>query len=339
MYSQNQNFPCCKYEKDGQEILLTSRYEDMQKEGAIHVQPDRGEGEVQFRETDGADDSHLRTVREEKLDMTSQMRDDSRTPMPVKPIDTHQMPLKEQPVETAMPLVKQVEWERHNMGRDRPGIKELSGAYHPAMPPLAEQPATFGEQPATFGGPVDLGAEGQKASPLNMTAQSPRGDIINDECRLFKVDDAEFTTLETLVAKLAGSPLGCIDFERTFRTRQLENQINLLKGHALDGVPFGDICTRYRRVTILGLRNSAGRVIWAPAPYIRVHASDDILLMECTPYALAMGLSKESSLAQSSLSPRSSMTPPGTDRGGPRSYRSAQDTQRSLEKPVRRCCV
>lgn len=151
------------------------------------------------------------------------------------------------------------------------------------------------------------------------------------------VDALELANMERLVAKMAGSPLGCLDFENTFRTRQLAGQIVVLKDHELDGATFGEVCGQYTKVTILGLQNAAGKVIWAPAPYIRLHSSDQIMLMECTPFALAMGLCQEGSLAASSLSPRSLPVTPGTNRE--KNIHDFHNSQYAQDKEKRRCCV
>jgi len=167
----------------------------------------------------------------------------------------------------------------------------------------------------------------------------PKGEYTTMEKGFPDVDALELANLERLVAKLAGSPLGCLDFETTFKTRQKENQIVVLKDHELDGATFGEVCGQYNKVTILGLQNAAGKVIWAPAPYIRLHSSDQIMLIECTPFAIAMGLVKEGSLAQSSLSPRSSagLLTPGVQRE--QDMRDMNMQHDFPDKEKRRCCV
>jgi len=296
--------PCCKFESSTEEILLSTQFDAVEKDGVIKVHQTEGEGEVSFHR------EPTEEVREEKLDMTNKMAPLwSDEHLGVK--DSHAQPIKQM--------------------REEPAMKETGDSYNPALAPIKEQPVDAGLPPIKEHAKEDAPLQGKDAQASALPLLSPRGDYVTGESRHFNVDGAEMLSLERHVAKLAGSPLGCIEFEQTFRTRQMENHIIVLKGHSLEGMTFGDVCSKYRRVTVLGLRNGASRVIWVPAAYIRVQASDDILLIECTPFALAMGLSKEASLAQSSLSPRSS--PPTTPGGAKLSFRSMQD------KPVRRCCV
>jgi len=174
-------------------------------------------------------------------------------------------------------------------------------------------------------------------SPTGLEGLTPKGEYITCAEGFGAVDALEMANLERLVARLAGSPLGCLDFENTFRTRQAENHIVVLKDHDLDSATFGEVCSQYSKVTILGLRNAAGKAIWAPAPYIRLHSSDQIMLIECTPFALAMGLANGASLAQSSMSPPK--TPPGYDHRMNRGHDTPfQDLNNMPDKVNRRCC-
>jgi len=184
------------------------------------------------------------------------------------------------------------------------------------------------------------------SSAFGLEGLTPKGELCI--CKdIGKLDSLEIANLERLVAKLAGSPLGCIDFENTFRRRHTENHIVALRHHELDGATFGEVCGQYSKVTILGLKNNAGKAIWAPAPYIRLHSSDELLLIECTPFALAMGMANGASLAASSLSPPSPLPPPPqfSPNGAVNDHRmnrervmAMQDFQ-NPDKINRRCCV
>jgi len=190
-------------------------------------------------------------------------------------------------------------------------------------------------------------AETQPKDSSRTAMSSPRGDYITTESQNIAIQASELALLEKHVAMLAGSPLGCIDFGNTFRNRQTENQIVVLRGHSLAGMAFGDVCNKYRsrRVTILGLRNESKKAFWAPAPYIKVHASDDILLIQTTPFALAMGLNKEASLAQytCSLSPRTHaqgvpLTPGSGRKGSALPGRPIPAITVTPDSKNRRCC-
>jgi len=151
--------------------------------------------------------------------------------------------------------------------------------------------------------------------------RTPRGDyLLSETADVGKVTPHDLVSMEEMVAKMAGSPLGCISFETTFRTRQQNNKIITLRGHSLEGLTFGDISEKYTKVTMFALKKADGRVMWAPASYVRIESSDAILLIACTPFAMAMGLGRDASLSESSLIPCST---PGVEENF---------------KP-RRCCV
>lgn len=182
------------------------------------------------------------------------------------------------------------------------------------------------------------------SSAFGLEGLTPKGELCICKDGFGQLDSLEIANLERLVAKLAGSPLGCIDFENTFRRRHTENHIVALRDHELDGATFGEVCGQYSKVTILGLKNNAGKAIWAPAPYIRLHSSDELLLIECTPFALAMGMANGASLAASSLS--SPSPPPFSPNGAIGEHRmnrerdmAMQDFHNYPDKINRRCCV
>lgn len=182
------------------------------------------------------------------------------------------------------------------------------------------------------------------SSTFGLEGLTPKGEYDISKEGLGQVDSLEIANLERLVAKLAGSPLGCIDFENTFRRRHADNHIVSLRDHDLDGATFGEVCSQYSKVTILGLKNNVGKAIWAPAPYIRLHSSDELLLIECTPFALAMGMANGASLAASSLSPPS--PPPFSPHSAMNEHRmnreeamAKQNFHDYPDKINRRCCV
>jgi len=142
-------------------------------------------------------------------------------------------------------------------------------------------------------------------APENVTCvpgRSPRGDyVLCEAADLGNVTSHELMGLEQMVSKMAGSPLGCIDFGNTFRWKHQNNEIITLRGHSLDGMPFGEVCAKYQSITMLALKFADGRLMWAPAPHVRLHSSDQILLIECAPFVIAKGLGQEASLSLSSL--------------------------------------
>jgi len=134
--------------------------------------------------------------------------------------------------------------------------------------------------------------------------QIPRGDfILSEAADVDKVTGHDLLSMEQMVSKIAGSPLGCIGFGNTFRTMQQNNKILMLRGHSLEGELFGDTCAKYQRITMLAIKKSDGRMMWAPAPLVTLQSSDDILLIACTPFAMAMGMGKDSPLSTSALIP------------------------------------
>jgi len=203
---------------------------------------------------------------------------------------------------------------------------------------------TWEGRPSSASSPQSLPMPSSRFGHEGLT---PKGDFRICKEGLGQVDSLEIANLERLVAKLAGSPLGCIDFENTFRRRHADNHIVALKDHDLDGATFGEVCSQYSKVTILGLKNNTGKAIWAPAPYIRLHSSDELLLIECTPFALAMGMANGASLAASSLSPPSLSAPsPFSPHGainehrmnGERDMESMARQHDNPDKINRRCC-
>lgn len=151
-------------------------------------------------------------------------------------------------------------------------------------------------------------------SRTNMTMSSfgctPRGEFVHeaDNCNL-RISFDELQTLERLVARTSRSPLGCLDFEKTFRKRQADGHILTLKSHALEGTTFGQACIIFARVTLLGLKQADGRVLWAPDSAMKIQGSDGVLLIGCTPSALAMGLINATSLAESNMFPTGAQSP------------------------------
>jgi len=119
----------------------------------------------------------------------------------------------------------------------------------------------------------------------------PRGDyLLGEAADMEKMNGYDLMNMEQMVSKIAGSPLGCINFGNTFLWRQQNNEIRSLRGHSLEGMAFGEACAKYQSVTMLALKKADGRVMWAPAPHIRLHSSDEILLIECAPFVMAKGL-------------------------------------------------
>lgn len=299
------------------------------------------EGEVLARDFQCASETY--PPQEEKLDM-SMCRDhplctthedgiSDLQGLPAK--DSHVLPgedeLKDKPC--AKTILEYPADAKLSEMKERSGIHNPSGSTEPIKLPTVLEPAKNAQSDVDVS---KLMAQAAAKVVPQSTVKTPRGEYAGPENR-FDVKLDELMRLEALVAKLAGSPLGCIDFVKTFQQRQAENQILVLKGHSLDGKTFGDVCSKYRRITVLGLRNSSGTINWAPDHYIRIHASDDVLLIECTPFALAMGLAKEATLAESRMLPRTS--PPST----PGSYARSPDQQQQvfnqdLDLKQRRCC-
>lgn len=143
--------------------------------------------------------------------------------------------------------------------------------------------------------------------------RTPRGKYVSDSevCSL-GISVEELEVLETHVAKAAASPLGCVEFAKTFTARKAGNHIVTLKEHTFENMTFIDACKSSSKVTIVGLRHADGTVSWAPEPFHRIQGSDGVLLIKCTPFALAMGMTKESSLGESQL--MSAVTPRGWSR-------------------------
>lgn len=153
----------------------------------------------------------------------------------------------------------------------------------------------------------------------SMTSHTPGGECIADEkvrCATLTVYD--LCNLEKLVAEMASSPLGCMDFSTTFRSRQTSKQILLLTAHSLEGVKFGEAWRAYAKITMVGLKHPDGYIVWAPHPETKIRGSDGVLLIQCTPFALAMGASDGASLAESMSAPRlSTRILDGTGRPSP----------------------
>lgn len=224
--------------------------------------------------------------------------------------------------------------------RDDRGSRELR-----AIPELSleEKAAKFVDE--RFGSrqpravPIMTASEGAAAKLNDHGTQNPfmrtihHGKYMTPEKPFAPVDPVELANLERLVTRLAGSPLGCVEFEKTFRSRQRENHILVLKDHELDGLSFGEVCGQYSKVTILGIRNSAGTPIWAPAPYVKLHSTDELMLIGATPFALAVGLCQEESLAG---------TPGRTDFMHLTDFKPGTQVlgfQTDLAKENRRCCI
>jgi len=146
--------------------------------------------------------------------------------------------------------------------------------YQPHLEPIKELTTT------SIQTPVDL-----------PTARSAPGD--NGKLEFSNTD---LYRLERLVAWLAGSSLGCMNFEHTFRVRQESNDIVVLRTHSFDGQTFGDVCSTNATVTIIGLKFEDGKVAWAPANDIMIKSTDGVIAVKCTPFALAAGLASDRSL-------------------------------------------
>jgi hypothetical protein len=133
---------------------------------------------------------------------------------------------------------------------------------------------------------------------------TPRGDFVSDgENRDLQVSLHDIRSLEELVARTARSRLGCLNFENTFRVRQREGHIVTLRSHTLNGETFGQACNIFARVTLLGLKHFGGKVTWAPQDDVKIKESDGVLLIGCTPFAMAMGMVTATSLQESDLLP------------------------------------
>merc|ERR1712031_148986 len=93
-------------------------------------------------------------------------------------------------------------------------------ARSPDLRPTREDSAVPRREDTT----VDTTVSGMSSclsSPL--TSQIPRGEYINDGAsRRYEISEGELQRLKKLIAKLADSPLGCLDFEKTFTARKAE---------------------------------------------------------------------------------------------------------------------
>jgi len=297
---------CCKeFGTNESEIVFDTKFEELQKAGVVKLQIS-ATGDAEVVTTDGGAGAAREII-------------DGRSPRRVAtPVRTEVVPVRTErvPVKTQLENKTMVEWQNELQMRQ---VRQ-------AALPTRDNSDLSSPEPVI------------QLVQMSPQSRSPRGEYAFGEARNFKVDENEMASLERLVSKLAGSPLGCIEFGLTFQTRLAANQIVIVRNHSLEGFTFGDLASRYHKVTVLGLKNSNGRVLWAPAAYIRIHGSDEILLIECTPFAMAMGLSQESSLANSSLTPKSMPMTPQSNMDTFRdtlSYRQATDR---LDKP-RRCCV
>lgn len=182
---------------------------------------------------------------------------------------------------------------------------------HEAVQPEATfSPAPFRDK-ITVLDPVLPPRESGSPSPLADAIVARRGDFFaSSDTSNVELNAETLQVLERLVAHLAGSPLGCIDFARAFTSRQREGQILALHAESLEGMTFGEACQTFSRVTALGIKEHDGMVIWGPAPEVTIKKTDGLLVMACTPFVLAMGLSSEAkSLAEVNLHPDNQYLP------------------------------
>merc|ERR1712192_59485 len=92
---------------------------------------------------------------------------------------------------------------------------------------------------------------------------------------------------------------------------------------------FGGACLIFPRVTLLGVKHEDGRVTWAPDASFKFQGSDGLMLIKCTPFALAMGLTTEGSLAESAMNPGAASPP------RPRYLQRSEDIRRMNEEVKR----
>jgi len=336
---------CCSDD----EITIVPNSEDagqfgsQRGESAVVIQQPFGDGEMQMLDVSG------NTPREEKLDMSHQIFEERAS----------QMALREQPIRSLMPLPMPPIKEGFEpyCPTQIESINEVRGEYPvKATPQPMSSYHTFARQDnvndiplLTTNGEFQFGMRdaacnqdvhgrsGVTLPEVGAAIRTPRGDyLISEAADVAKVTSHDLTSMEQMIAKMAGSPLGCINFEETFRIRHQNNQVLTLRGHSFEGCAFGDITAKHQKVTMLALKSSEGRVMWAPAPYVRLNSSDAILLIDCTPFAMAMGLANDASLSASSLTPSS--TPPVTERSF-LSFRDPSARQGDREDKPRRCCV
>jgi len=148
-----------------------------------------------------------------------------------------------------------------------------------------------------------LGAPEPENGGYSQQTRIPQGDyLLGEAADVDTVTGHDLMNMEQMVSKMAGSPLGCIDFANTFLWRRRNNQLYCLRGHLFEGMAFGEICANYQSITMLAikrrsaLKNAEGRVMWAPQPNVRLQSSDEILLIECAPFVMAKGLGAETTV-------------------------------------------
>jgi len=309
---------CCHDKAGSEEITLVSfsgdsgQFGNQIAEGSVLIHQPYGDGEVQLLDVSGNLSS------EDKLDMSYQIQEerashillrDPNRPRPMPPIKEGFGPVSSYQAFAVSEHIDDMSQDVHSSIASQ--LQQLSQDVHGRSGVALPESESW-----------SVRASG-----------TPRGDfLISDAAEVGKVTGHEMMNMEQMVSRMAGSPLGCINFEDTFRSRQQNNQILTLRSHSFEGMAFGDVAEKHQKVTMLALKNAEGRVLWAPAPYIRLHSSDEILLIDCTPFAMAMGLTRDASLSASALTPSS--TPPVTDRSF-----FAPSSGRVGEGKPRRCCV
>jgi len=332
------------------EIILVSASEDsghygnQMGESAVVIQQNVGEGEVQL--LDVPDARRVRQIQEEfprykekKLDMSQQIQEERASQIalrerPIRSLLPCPMPSIKEGFEPYRPTkIEEIKEARREYPAKATAQRQPMSSYHAlAMKEhIDDMNQNLHERSGVTSPEVESIAREEFARAAN---RSPRGDyLINEAADVGKVSGRELMSMEQMVSRMADSPLGCVNFGNTFRIKQQNKEILTLRGHSFGGMTFGDITAKHKKITMLALRSSGGRMLWAPAPDIRLNSTDEILLIDCTPFVMAMGVAKEASLPASSVTPSS--TPPVTER----SFPSLRGGDRPREEKPRRCCV